>query len=148
MASERNDFIIVYPVHPNPAVRLPARKILGDCQNIILSEPFTHPVLLSVMERAEFIVTDSGGIQEEGCILRKPVLVLRETTERSEGVDAGAAKLLGSDLRSISTWLNRLLDDPELRVQMSEAAGSLYGDGKAAERITSYLESANCIAEQ
>lgn len=148
VASERDDLSIVYPVHPNPAVRLPAWKILGDCKNIVLCEPFAYPVLLSVMELSEFIITDSGGIQEEGCILRKPVLVLRETTERSEGVDAGAAKLLGSNAQAINEWINRLLDDPALREQMSEAAGALYGDGKAAERIASYIESANIIAEQ
>lgn len=147
VASERDDLRFLYPVHPNPAVRLPAREMFSDCKNIVLCEPFAYPVLLAVMESSEFIITDSGGIQEEACILRKPVLVLRETTERTEGVEAGAAKLLGSDSRTITMWLNRLLDEPELRLQMSEAAGSLYGDGKAAERIASYLESANFIAE-
>lgn len=138
-ALSRDDALFVYPVHPNPAVSTVAKEMLGGCPNILLLDPFTYPVLLSVMERSEFIVTDSGGIQEEGCILRKPVLVLRETTERSEGVDAGAAKLLGSDTKLIGEWLGKLFDDAGLRTSMISAAGALYGDGKAAERIADCL---------
>lgn len=141
VAREHPDLAFVYPVHPNPAVRLPARELLGSCENIALCEPFAYPVLLSVLERAEFVLTDSGGLQEEGCILRKPVLVLRETTERGEGVAAGAAKLLGAEPGAIVGWVNRLLAEPGLSRQMAEAAGALYGDGKAAERIAAYLES-------
>lgn len=140
VCSSRDDMFFIYPVHPNPAVYEPARKFFADSSNIILCEPFSYPVLLTVMEKVDFIVTDSGGIQEEGCILRKPVLVLRETTEREEGVEAGAAKLLGSNEELICTWINRLLDDQFLCAQMANKAGALYGDGKASDRIAQYLD--------
>lgn len=143
VARMRDDVCFIYPVHPNPLVHDPAQRFFATAANVVLCEPFSYSVLLKVMEESHFIVTDSGGIQEEGCILHKPVLVLRETTERSEGVEAGAAKLVGADEEQIFLWLNRLLDDENIRIQMAENSGALYGDGGAAKRIAQYLDSSS-----
>lgn len=140
-AGAYSDVNLIFPVHPNPAVRKVAKELLAGCDNVHLFDPFSYPVLLRAMAKSDFIITDSGGIQEEACILRKPVLVLRETTERQEGVEAGAAKLLGCDGDAIMHWACRLAGDQGLREEMAMAGGSLYGDGTAAERIAAYLES-------
>lgn len=138
-AKKRPDLCFVYPVHLNPAVNRPVREQLGGVDNIELLDPLPYPQLLGLMEKAEIILTDSGGIQEEATVLGKPVLVLRENTVRMEGVEAGAAVLVGADEFKIESWLERLLDDRACAAKMSACAGSVYGDGHAAERIVSVL---------
>lgn len=129
-------------MHLNPQVREKAFGLLAGKENIILTEPLPYAMLLTVMHNSHFILTDSGGIQEEACVLKKPVLVLRDTTERQEGVKAGAALLLGSDRAKIIENISLLLHDREMWTRMSHAAGLLYGDGNAASRIADYLETA------
>lgn len=141
-AKANPDACFIYPVHLNPQVREKAFGLLAGKENIILTEPLPYAMLLTVMHNSHFILTDSGGIQEEACVLKKPVLVLRDTTERQEGVKAGAALLLGSDRAKIIENISLLLHDREMWTRMSHAAGLLYGDGNAASRIADYLETA------
>ena len=131
---ERDDLEIVYPVHLNPNVQEPVRRILGASPRIHLIEPLEYLPFVYLMSRAWLIVTDSGGIQEEAPSLGKPVLVMRETTERPEAVSAGTAKLVGTDREQIVREAARLLDNAEAYLAMAQAHNP-YGDGKAAERI-------------
>ena len=133
------DVTIVYPVHPNPAVREAANELLGDVTRIILCEPPDYLVFVPLMARADLIITDSGGIQEEAPALGVPVLVARETTERPEAIAAGAARLVGTDTERIVAEANRLLTSPRAYADMSRA-GSPFGDGHAAIRIGQALE--------
>ncbi len=133
------DLTIVYPVHPNPAVREAANELLGDVTRIILCEPPDYLVFVPLMARADLIITDSGGIQEEAPALGVPVLVARETTERPEAIAAGAARLVGTDTERIVAEANRLLTSPRAYADMSRA-GSPFGDGHAAIRIGQALE--------
>ena len=128
----------VYPVHPNPNVCEPARQILGLTPNVTLLEPLDYLSLVHLMKRCTLILTDSGGIQEEAPGLGVPVLVLRETTERPEGVEAGVTRLVGSDRHRIVQEVDQLLTDSEHYRQMTKAVNP-YGDGRAAERILSIL---------
>ncbi|HQR03438.1 MAG: UDP-N-acetylglucosamine 2-epimerase (non-hydrolyzing) [Proteobacteria bacterium] len=128
------DIKILYPVHPNPNVHAVAHRMLGNQPNIKLSSPLDYPELVAAMQRAKVILTDSGGIQEEAPALCKPVLVLRETTERPEAVEIGVAKLIGAHRESILTETCRLLTDTNHYQKMSQG-GSPYGDGQAATRI-------------
>lgn len=130
----RYDVQIVYPVHLNPNVREPVNRILGGLDNVHLIEPQEYLPFVYLMDRAHFIVTDSGGIQEEAPSLGKPVLVMREVTERPEAVEAGTVRLVGTDRDAIVTEGSRLLDDEGLYTAMSRAHNP-YGDGHAAERI-------------
>lgn len=125
---------VVYPVHMNPAVREPANEILGDCANVRLIEPLDVLAFHNLMARAYLILTDSGGIQEEAPSLGKPVLVLRDVTERPEGIDAGTLKLIGTEEARVYEESVRLLTDRAEYARMSGAANP-YGDGLASERI-------------
>jgi UDP-N-acetylglucosamine 2-epimerase (non-hydrolysing) len=134
----RGDVEIVYPVHLNPNVQEPVNRLLKDLAHITLLPPLDYLPLVHLMKRAKLILTDSGGIQEEAPAFGIPVLVLRETTERPEGIDAGTLKLVGTDTGRIVQEASRLLDDPSAYVDMARAANP-YGDGHAAERIVSAL---------
>ncbi len=133
------DVTIVYPVHPNPAVRKAANDLLGDLERVILCPPPDYLVFVPLMARADLIITDSGGIQEEAPALDVPVLVARETTERPEAIEAGAARLVGTDTDNIIAEADRLLTSPSAYAKMS-GAGSPFGDGRAALRICQALE--------
>jgi UDP-N-acetylglucosamine 2-epimerase (non-hydrolysing) len=134
----REDVEIVYPVHLNPNVQEPVNRILKDVSRITLLPPLDYLPLVHLMKHATLILTDSGGIQEEAPSFGIPVLVLRETTERPEGVDAGALKLVGTETSHIVQEAKRLLDDPNEYAKMAKASNP-YGDGHAAERIIEAL---------
>ncbi|CAB3948950.1 non-hydrolyzing UDP-N-acetylglucosamine 2-epimerase [Achromobacter piechaudii] len=136
----RGDVEIVYPVHPNPNVQEPVRRILGDVENVHLISPLDYLPFVYLMDRSAFLITDSGGIQEEAPSLGKPVLVMRDTTERPEAVDAGTVKLVGTDRVAIYEAANLLLDDQEAHEVMARAHNP-YGDGQAATRIRDILKS-------
>jgi UDP-N-acetylglucosamine 2-epimerase (non-hydrolysing) len=136
--ADRGDVQVVYPVHPNPNVRQVAERMLGTHRNITLLEPQDYVPFVDLMRRAYFIVTDSGGIQEEAPSLGKPVLVLREKTERPEAVEAGTVRLVGTDVDRIVAEATILLDDPE-EYQRRSRIHNPYGDGHASERIESVL---------
>lgn len=132
--SERDDIQIIYPVHLNPNVKGPVEKHLSDAQNINLIAPQDYLPFVHLMHRAHVILTDSGGVQEEAPSLGKPVLVMRDTTERPEAVDAGTVKLVGTDADLIVSEVSRLFDDPVAHDAMARAHNP-YGDGGAADRI-------------
>ena len=129
---------IVYPVHLNPNVRKTVYEILSGVPNISLIEPVDYENLVALMSNAYLIMTDSGGIQEEAPSLHKPVLVLRDVTERPEAIEAGAAKLVGTDADRIYEEAVRLIEEPKSYSQMSTAV-SPYGDGQASKRIVQFL---------
>lgn len=133
------DVRVIYPMHPNPAVRTIAKKILSGEENVRLTEPLEPYEFQNIMARAYIVLTDSGGIQEEAPSLGKPVLVLRNTTERPEGVAAGALKLVGTDETRIFEETKRLLTDETAYAEMAQAKNP-YGDGHASERIADILE--------
>ena len=137
--AERDDVQVVYPVHLNPNVREPVNRILGDCNNISLIEPLDYLPFVYLMNRSYLILTDSGGIQEEAPSIGKPVLVLRETTERPEAVDAGTVALVGTSRERIVSEATRLLDNRAAYERMSYAHNP-YGDGKAVARIIEALK--------
>ncbi len=139
LAEEQRDIKILYPVHPSPTVRQIAREELSSCERIKLTEPLDPICFQNLLARAYFCVTDSGGIQEEAVGLRKPVLVLRDRTERPEGVLKGGARLIGRTEGSVYRGIRDLLETPALHAAMSNA-GSPYGDGHASERIADFLE--------
>jgi len=128
------DVAVVYPVHLNPNVQEPVYRILGNRPRLVLLPPLEYVPFVALMQRAELILTDSGGIQEEAPSLRKPVLVMRDTTERPEGVDAGLARLVGTDARRITETVDLLLRDADTYARMATGVNP-YGDGHAAERI-------------
>jgi UDP-N-acetylglucosamine 2-epimerase len=134
----RSDVQIVFPVHPNPNVRKPVGQLLAQIPNISLIEPLEYTPFVDLLTRSELILTDSGGIQEEAPSLGKPILVLREDTERPETVAAGSAILVGTDPGRIVAEATRLLEDPAHYKRMSECR-NLYGDGRACERIAETL---------
>jgi UDP-N-acetylglucosamine 2-epimerase (non-hydrolysing) len=138
----RPDVEIVYPVHLNPNVQGPVYRVLGGLPNVQLIEPVSYVPFVGLMERSYLILTDSGGIQEEGPSLGKPVLVMREVTERPEAVEAGTVRLVGSDVAAIRDGVFHLLDEPDEYQRMSRAH-SPYGDGKAARRIADRLLAAD-----
>jgi UDP-N-acetylglucosamine 2-epimerase (non-hydrolysing) len=125
---------ILYPVHLNPNVQEPVNRILKDVDNIYLTEPQQYLPFVYLMSRANIILTDSGGIQEEAPSLGKPVLVMRNTTERPEAVEAGTVKLVGTDVELITASLNELLTNEQSYSEMSRAHNP-YGDGKACKKI-------------
>lgn len=133
---------ILYPVHLNPNVREPVNRILGDVENVILIEPQQYLPFIYLMDRAYIILTDSGGIQEEAPSLGKPVLVMRDTTERPEAVASGTVKLVGTDTNKIVNELNILMDNESVYKQMS-IAHNPYGDGRACNRILNELSDKN-----
>lgn len=132
----------VYPMHLNPNVRMPIHKVFGEdltnLNNMFFIEPLEYLSFVYLMEKATFVLTDSGGIQEEAPGLGKPVLVMRNTTERPEALDAGTVKLVGTDYDMIYNEVSALLDNDEYYDKMSKAVNP-YGDGKACGRIVSYL---------
>jgi UDP-N-acetylglucosamine 2-epimerase (non-hydrolysing) len=130
----REDVTIVYPVHRNPNVAGPVQKHLSGLKRVHLIDPLAYVPFVDLMRRATIILTDSGGIQEEAPSLGKPVVVMREKTERPEGVDAGTVKLAGTDPGRIVTEVQRLLDDADLRGRMTRVHNP-YGDGRASGRI-------------
>jgi len=131
---------IVYPVHLNPNVQKPVRSILGGSDRIHLIEPVDYVSFIHLMMRSDFIVTDSGGVQEEAPYLGKAVLVTRETTERPEGVRAGNVKIVGTGREDIVSEARLLLRDPAVRAEMSQQRNP-YGDGQASRRIAEILRS-------
>ena len=140
--AERDDVEIVYPVHLNPKVQEPVHRILGDCPRIHLIEPLDYLPFVYLMNRANILLTDSGGIQEEAPSLGKPVLVMRDTTERPEAVSAGTVKLVGTDAARIVFETTCLLDDQSEYQRMSQT-NNPYGDGHAAQRIIEILQGKN-----
>nr|WP_304523173.1 UDP-N-acetylglucosamine 2-epimerase (non-hydrolyzing) [Dechloromonas sp. H13] len=138
LAREFPDVEIVYPVHLNPNVREPVRRLLSDILNVHLIEPLDYLPFVYLMNQAHIILTDSGGIQEEAPSLGKPVLVMRDTTERPEAVEAGTVRLVGTDSEKIYEALSELLSDKKAYERMSFAHNP-YGDGKSAQRISKIL---------
>jgi UDP-N-acetylglucosamine 2-epimerase (non-hydrolysing) len=132
------DVCFVYPVHLNPNVLEPVRSLLGDVPNIFLTEPLDYLPFVQLIKRAHLILTDSGGLQEEGPSLGKPVLVLRQVTERPEGIAAGTVELVGTETASIIEGVVRVLEDQEKYRRMALAVNP-YGDGTAARRIVNRL---------
>lgn len=128
----------VYPVHPNPNVRRPAHEVLGGRQNVSLVDPVAYTDLVALMKRSMLVLTDSGGIQEEAPSFGIPVLVLRDVTERPEGIKAGVARLVGTDEERVFTEADRLLSDSEARAGFAKATNP-YGDGHAGERIVDII---------
>lgn len=139
IAKEYEDVEIVYPVHLNPLVREPANRILGEVTNVHLIEPLDVQELHNLMDRAYLVMTDSGGLQEEAPALGKPVLVLRQETERPEAVNAGTVKMAGTNAEEIYRLAKMLLDNKEEYEKMNKAANP-YGDGKASSRIVQAIK--------
>jgi UDP-N-acetylglucosamine 2-epimerase (non-hydrolysing) len=138
IAKAAPDVDIVYPVHLNPNVREPVNRLLTGIANVHLIEPLDYLPFVRLMDRADVILTDSGGIQEEAPSLGKPVLVMRDTTERQEAVDAGVVKLVGTNVQAIVENVLRLLREPHAYAAMSAGANP-YGDGRACDRIATAL---------
>ena len=141
VARENADTVVLFPVHPNPAVRRTVMPLLENLPNVVLCEPLDYDTFLSCLKHAYLVLSDSGGVQEEATALGKPVLVLRESTERQEGVKAGALKLVGTDAKLIVRESNRLLRVPAAYKRMCRAS-DVFGDGRSAERIVKVLEQA------
>lgn len=133
------DLRLVYPMHKNPEVREVAKEVFGDCEQVDLTEPLSHKSFCRLLSQCYLVLTDSGGIQEEAPYFAKPVLVLRETTERPEGVTAGVLRLVGTREENVFSSLCELLDNEESYAAMHHAE-SPFGDGHASERIADVLE--------
>ncbi len=138
LADEYKQVDFIYPVHLNPNVRGPVYEILGDQANIHLVDPAPYPEFVWLMDRSSIILTDSGGVQEEAPSLRKPILVMRETTERPEAMDAGAVELVGTSVERIVDRISTLLDDP-VEYAQRQIDENPYGDGIAAQRIVDLM---------
>lgn len=139
LADRFKDVSFVYPVHLNPNVREPVFRLLGGRANVHLIEPLSYLPFVALMERSTLILTDSGGVQEEAPSLGKPVLVMRETTERPEAVEAGTVRLVGTDFDRIVDETTRLLTDPQASAAMSRSINP-YGDGSACRRILDVIK--------
>ena len=129
---------IVYPVHLNPNVQKPVKELLSDIDNVYLIEPLQYEQFIYMMDRSYFIITDSGGVQEEAPSLGKPVLVMRDTTERPEALEAGTVKLVGTDTELIIKEAQELIENQEAYIHMSKASNP-YGDGHACEKIIKFI---------
>ena len=138
LAQKHPDIVVVYPVHPNPVVKIIAHKILGGLDRIHLVGPLDYLTFINVMKKAYIILTDSGGLQEEAPTLKKPLLLLRDVTERPEAFEAGLAKAIGTDRGRIVQEVDNLLNDDNLYRTMTDSYNP-YGDGKAADRIVTAL---------
>ncbi|MDY2640134.1 MAG: UDP-N-acetylglucosamine 2-epimerase (non-hydrolyzing), partial [Ligilactobacillus salivarius] len=134
VVESREDVEVIYPVHLSPAVQEAAKEILGNTERIHLISPLDVVDFHNLAARSYFIMTDSGGVQEEAPSLGKPVLVLRDTTERPEGVEAGTLKLVGTESEKVKEEMEKLLDNDAEYQRMAQAKNP-YGDGKASERI-------------
>ena len=139
IALNNPDVDIVYPVHLNPNVQKPVHEILSDTSNVCLINPLQYEEFIFLMNKSYFIITDSGGVQEEAPSLGKPVLVMRDTTERPEALEAGTVKLVGTSKETIIKEAQKLLDDENEYNTMSKAHNP-YGDGKACERIVNFIK--------
>lgn len=146
LASRYTDVYFVYPVHLSPSVKAPVYALLSDVPNIVLTTPLDYPDFVHAMSRATIILTDSGGIQEEAPALGKPVLVMREETERPEAVEMGTVQLVGASAEAIIRGVSRLLDSESEYGKMANVVNP-YGDGLAVQRILAYLK-ANLAAER
>jgi UDP-N-acetylglucosamine 2-epimerase (non-hydrolysing) len=144
LAEERPELLFVIPVHPNPQVHDVVSQALGRVANVALTPPLEYQPLVWLMQRCSFLLTDSGGLQEEATAVGRPVLVLRDTTERPEGVEAGTAVLVGSDPARILMHARRLLDNPAVYHRMSRRTFP-YGNGTAAVRIADSLTAAEHV---
>ena len=140
LADRHDEVEVLYPVHPNPHVQEPARELLSDHPRIRLTDPLAYLDLVSALKSAELVLTDSGGIQEEAPTFGAPVLVLREATERPEGIDAGVARLVGTDGSRILSEAQDLLAN-EARSNHTDLPQNPYGDGRAGERIADIVAS-------
>lgn len=139
IAESDDDIQIVYPVHLNPKVQKPVYEILDNVNNVKLIPPLAYPAFVWLMNKAEVVITDSGGVQEEAPSLGKPVLVMRDTTERPEAVEAGTVILVGTNKEKIVNETLNLLNNKELYKKMSKLHNP-YGDGKACKRIVEFME--------
>ncbi|WP_417359534.1 non-hydrolyzing UDP-N-acetylglucosamine 2-epimerase [Galbibacter sp.] len=139
IAEENKDVQIIYPVHLNPNVQKPVYELLSNIDNVNLIDPLSYPAFVWLMEKSYLIITDSGGVQEEAPSLGKPVLVMRDTTERPEAVEAGTVLLVGTDSNKIFNEASKLLNDIDAYNNMS-ALHNPYGDGKACERIVNFIK--------
>ncbi len=140
--STRGDVAVVFPVHPNPAVRQPIQDMLGNNPAVLLCDPFDYPEFVHLLAHCHLVLTDSGGVQEEAPAFGKPVLVMRDTTERPEGVEAGTARLIGTSEDRIVDEVNALLDDGD-RYEAMARAHNPFGDGAACGRIAEIITDAN-----
>ncbi len=140
LAKKFSETDFVYPVHLNPNVQEPVREALGDIENVHLVPPASYPEFVWLMDRAYLVLTDSGGVQEEAPSLRKPVLVMRDTTERPEAVDAGGVELVGASCVNIVRAASHLLQDP-VEYSRRQIDSNPYGDGNSARRIMELVES-------
>ncbi len=139
LALQNSDIDIVYPVHLNPNVQKPVKEILSNIENIYLIEPLEYQEFIYLMSKSYFIITDSGGVQEEAPSLGKPVLVMRDTTERPEAIDAGTVKLVGTNRIKIVEEAEKLINN-RLEYDKMSRASNPYGDGKASKRIVEFLK--------
>ena len=145
LLAEHPDLIVVWPVHPNPAVRAEIEPVMAALEaaqreRVCLTDPVDYPALISLLQRCHFTLTDSGGIQEEASALARPVLIARDSTERQEMVDAGGALLVGTDIERMVTQGSRLLRDAAAYRSM-QLTTSPFGDGHTAQRIADVLTS-------
>ena len=140
VALSHPDVSFVFPVHRNPNVREPVGHHLNNIPNVLLLDPLDYPRFIALMQHCYFVLTDSGGLQEEAPSLGKPVLVMRDVTERQEGIDAGTAKLVGTDYATIVDAIELLLNNPNEYLKMAQAVNP-YGDGKASKRILEIIKS-------
>lgn len=140
LAKRYHDVHFIYPVHLNPNVQRPVKELLGGLSNVHLIAPLGYEPFVWLMQNCYLVLTDSGGVQEEAPGLGKPVLVMRDTTERPEAVDAGTVRLVGTDATEIVSWVSKLLGDASVYQEMSRAHNP-YGDGKACKRILDCLMS-------
>jgi len=142
LALSNPDIDIVYPVHLNPNVQKPVKALLSNVKNIYLIEPLQYEQFIYMMDRSYFIITDSGGVQEEAPSLGKPVLVMRDTTERPEALDAGTVKLVGTDTELIVREAQELIDNIKAYELMSKASNP-YGDGHACQKVIQFIKEEN-----
>jgi UDP-N-acetylglucosamine 2-epimerase (non-hydrolysing) len=147
LAELHDDIEIVFTVHRNPKVRIPVESMLGDKQRVHLVDPLDYPDMVNLISRCYMVLTDSGGLQEEAPALAKPVLVLRDVTERPEAVQAGMARLIGTSRQAIVSSASELLTDSQVYESMAKGV-SPYGDGEAARRIVGAIEYTNGLREE
>ena len=138
LATAHPDWLLVYPVHLNPNVQKPVYEILDGLDNVFLIEPLDYAPFVWMMSKSRLLLTDSGGLQEEGPSLGKPVLVMRAVTERPEALDAGTVELVGTDRKRIVAGVEKVMGDADVYKRMSRAHNP-YGDGKAVSRILDAL---------